>query len=76
MAELARYIAVSVESITGTPGFPTKDEAVSAAAQKARSSGKAHAVVHVLKQMSIDPVPALLVTSYDDDPPAAVEEQP
>lgn len=67
-AELARFIAVPVEAIAGIGGFPTRDEAIAAAAQKSRGTGNPHAVVRVLKHMAVDPVPALLITSYDDAP--------
>lgn len=73
MAELARFIAVPVEQIAGSAGFPSEAEALAAAAQKTRGDKKPHVVVRVLTHMAIDPTPALLVTSYDDAPAAMPE---
>jgi hypothetical protein len=65
MADHVRYLVVPQEWVAG-PGFADQEEALGAAALKTRNDGKHRAVVRVIACVTPDPVPAVVVTRFEE----------
>ncbi|WP_296280601.1 hypothetical protein [Pseudoxanthomonas sp.] len=69
MPEPQRFLVMRAEHVAGSDGFASVEEALGHASVRVKADREPRYVVAITAQLSPDPVPAVVVTRFDEGTP-------